>query len=54
MKLAVSSIGWTNEEEQAVAEKLQELGVKYVEIAPTKLWEDPTQTIPKEATAYVE
>lgn len=42
MKLAVSSIAWTNEEEADVAAKLKELGVKYVELAPTKLWDDPT------------
>ncbi len=42
MKLAVSSIAWTNEEEPEVAALLLSLGVKYVEIAPTKLWEDPT------------
>lgn len=41
MKLAVSSIAWTNEEEPAVAELLQKLGVRYVEIAPTKQWNSP-------------
>jgi D-psicose/D-tagatose/L-ribulose 3-epimerase len=54
VKLAVSSIAWTNEEESAIAEKLQELGVKYVEIAPTKLWDDPTQTTPEQAKAYID
>lgn len=42
MKLVVSNIAWTNEEEPAVAKLLQELGVRYVEIAPTKKWNDPT------------
>lgn len=54
MKLAVSSIAWTNEEETAIAEKLQELGVTHVEIAPTKLWDDPTQTTVEQAKAYVD
>lgn len=54
MKLAVSSIAWTNEEETAIAEKLQELDVKYVEIAPTKLWDDPTQATLEQARAYVD
>jgi sugar phosphate isomerase/epimerase len=54
MNLAVSSIAWTNEEEVQVAEKLRELGVKHVEIAPTKLWEDPTQTTIEQAKAYVD
>lgn len=53
MNLAVSSIAWTNEEEPAVAAKLQELGVKYVEVAPTKLWDDPTLTSIEDAKAYV-
>jgi|ERR1039458_2332022 sugar phosphate isomerase/epimerase len=44
MKLAVSNIAWTNEEELVVAKLLQKLGVRYVEIAPTKNWKDPTQT----------
>jgi D-psicose/D-tagatose/L-ribulose 3-epimerase len=42
MKLAVSNIAWTNEEEAEVARLLQSLGVKYIEVAPTKRWKDPT------------
>lgn len=49
MKLAVSSIAWTNEEEKEVAELLQRLGVKYVEVAPTKQWKDPTTEASDEA-----
>lgn len=54
MKLAVSNIAWTNEEEPAVAVLLQKLGVKFIEIAPTKLWQDPTTIDRNEALAYVE
>lgn len=54
MRLAVSSIAWSNEEEAAVAEKLAELGVGCVEIAPTKLWEDPVSTDEVTARKYVE
>lgn len=43
MNLAISSIGWTNEEEADVAAYLQSAGVRYVELAPTKLWADPTK-----------
>jgi sugar phosphate isomerase/epimerase len=43
MKLVVSSIAWTNQEEDEVANLLQKLNVKYIEVAPTKLWEDPTR-----------
>lgn len=52
MKLAVSNIAWTNEEEPAVAEKLRELGVKYIELAPTKKWDDPTVAPDDQIQAY--
>lgn len=52
MKLAVSSIAWTNEEEAEVAELLRSLGVKYVELAPTKLWQDPTRAPEEEITRH--
>jgi sugar phosphate isomerase/epimerase len=42
-RLAVSSIAWTNNEEQDVAQQLQDLGVSHVELAPTKIWSDPTR-----------
>lgn len=54
MKLAVSNIAWTNGEEAAAAEKLRELGISHVEIAPTKTWKDPTQITTEEARAYVQ
>ena len=53
-ELAVSSIAWTNEEEPAIAQKLIELGIQHVEIAPTKIWSDPTTTSFEEAREYVE
>jgi len=52
MKLAVSNIAWMNEEEPEVAKLLQKLGVKYVEVAPTKLWEDPTKASNKNIADY--
>lgn len=52
MKLAVSNIAWTNEEEPAVAELLQRLGVRYVEVAPTKRWHDPTKASILEIQEY--
>lgn len=52
MKLAVSNIAWTNEEEKDVAKKLQELGVKYIEVAPTKKWDDPTTASDSELEEY--
>lgn len=47
-QLAVSSIAWTNEEEKDVANALHKLGVRSVELAPTKLWADPTQATDNE------
>lgn len=52
MKLAVSSIAWTNEEEADVAKLLQSLGVKYVEVAPTKKWESPAAASDEEIADY--
>lgn len=54
MKLAISNIAWTNEEEADVVAKLRELGVRYVEIAPTKRWDDPTKATLEQINEYVE
>lgn len=54
MELTVSNIAWTKGEEAAVAEKLRDLGVRRIEIAPTKTWEDPTKVSAEEAMQYVE
>jgi len=52
MKLAVSSIAWNKEEETAAAELLSSLGVKYVEVAPTKVWDEPVLVTDGEIEAY--
>ncbi len=52
--LAISNIGWTNDEEPVIAKKLQELGVKKVEIAPTKRWDDPTKATKEQIREYVD
>lgn len=52
MKLVISNIAWTNEDEALVAETLRDLGVKYVEVAPTKLWEDPTRATREQIENY--
>lgn len=54
MKLAVSSIAWTNEEEEEIAGVLQNQGVKYVELAPTKIWDDPTRVSAQDAQKVVQ
>lgn len=52
MKLVVSNIAWTKDEEAAVASLLHDLGVKYVEVAPTKQWSDPTTASADEVAEY--
>ncbi len=52
MKLAVSNIAWTKDEDPKVAALLQKLGVKYIEVAPTKQWTDPTKASDKEIADY--
>ena len=52
MKLAISNIAWLKEEEPAVAKVLKDLGVKYIEIAPTKQWQDPTKAPDAEVEEY--
>lgn len=53
LPLAISNIAWLAVDEPAVADALQALKVRYVEIAPTKVFEDPTTTSPTERQDYV-
>lgn len=41
MRLAVSNIAWTADEDRAVHEVLVQSGVDAIEIAPTRIWPDP-------------
>lgn len=52
MKLAVSNIAWTKDEEPAIAALLKDLGVRYIELAPTKQWDDPTKAQDDEIQEY--
>lgn len=54
MKLAISNIAWTKNEEPAVAAKLKELGVRSVEIAPTKVWDDPLSVTDEQLKEYLD
>lgn len=54
MKLAVSNIAWTAEEEPEAAKLLQDLGVRYVEIAPTKVWDDPLAVTDAQIKDYLD
>ena len=41
MKTALSNIAWTAQQDEAVAELMQLCGVTGVEVAPTRLWDEP-------------
>jgi D-psicose/D-tagatose/L-ribulose 3-epimerase len=51
-RLAVSNIAWPADEEREVAAALAELGVRHVEIAPTKTFLDPLDVSEAELDAY--
>jgi D-psicose/D-tagatose/L-ribulose 3-epimerase len=51
MKLAVSNIAWPREQDAAVADLLVSHGVSGIEVAPTKLWNDPTAATDAEIDA---
>lgn len=53
-RLAVSNIAWDPEEEESVAGVMAELGVRSVEIAPTKVFPDPTAVSDAAMDAYIE
>lgn len=52
MKLAVSNIAWTPNEEPEVAELLKRLGVNSIEIAPTKTWNEPIEASTEQIDKY--
>lgn len=54
MNIAISNIAWHPNEEPAVAKALQELGVHHVEIAPTKVWENPTNVTADQIKEYTD
>jgi sugar phosphate isomerase/epimerase len=52
MKLAISNLAWQPHEDVRVAELLQQLEVKGVEIAPTKIWQNPLGATEAEIDSY--
>ena len=42
MKISISNIAWKNEEEQEVSRIMQTMGLKGVEVVPTRIAHDPT------------
>ena len=52
MQLAVSNIAWGRHDDPLVLKLLQDNGVKGIEVAPTKLWQDWDGASYKEADKY--
>ena len=52
MRLAVSNLAWRQDEDDAARAHLKLLGVRGVEIAPTKVWPDPLSIPHAEIIAY--
>lgn len=52
MKIAISNIAWHSHEEESIARAMQELCVKGVEIAPTKVWQSPLSASDSEIASY--
>ncbi len=48
MKASISNIAWPTERDPEVGDLLTRLGVDGIEVAPTKLWESPTEVRPAE------
>lgn len=54
MKLAVSNIAWSLEEDAAAFCLLRRLGIDGLEIAPPRIWPEPVKVSAETATAYKE
>ena len=52
MKLAISNIVWDKPEDEGVSEILQSLGVKGIEVAPSKIWPAPLEASESSIQAY--
>lgn len=52
MRLAISNIAWKPEEERRVCALMRRYGVKGVEIAPSKVWDAPTEVGQGEGRRY--
>lgn len=52
MRLAVSHIAWSAAEEETVAQLLYSLGVRHIEVAPTRIWPNPLDVQEADVRAY--
>jgi sugar phosphate isomerase/epimerase len=52
MRLAISNIAWRSEEDGVAADLMREHGFRGVEIAPTRVWENPLEATEKDALEH--
>ena len=52
MKLAVSNIAWSQEEDPSAFDLLRRMGIKALEIAPPRVWPHPTAVSEESVFAY--
>jgi sugar phosphate isomerase/epimerase len=52
MKLAISNIAWQPDEDRAVIGLMHEYGVTGIEIAPTKIWQNPLAATDADIRSY--
>jgi D-psicose/D-tagatose/L-ribulose 3-epimerase len=52
MKIAISNIAWNKEEDKMILSLMKKYSISGVEIAPTKIWENPTTELVKTIKAY--
>lgn len=52
MKISISNIAWQLEEEEKIAQIMQEMAIQGVEIAPTKIWPSPLSATRQEIEEY--
>ncbi len=52
MNIAISNIAWNTDENETVLHILQELSIKGLEIAPTKIWSNPLEVSTDQLLAY--
>lgn len=54
MRVAVSNIAWSEGRRDEAADLLARLGVRGIEVAPTKIWDDPLSASRDEVTAVLD
>jgi D-psicose/D-tagatose/L-ribulose 3-epimerase len=52
MKIAISNIAWREDEDAGVGRLMQEFGIDGLEIAPTRVWKDPTAVSAQEIQKF--